>query len=181
MTQNSVSFSCQGKQVSRCCITFPHELICQISTNQCITMGRRARPWWEKQLLTCLFKRAVFSRPKSVWNQNCVAHKHILFPVHWKNWTWACDHLKTSNLSADNKKSRTRWVDNCAHDTVMWYCPADILFWKLSIGHNMDVQYKVAGSQNKLERVRFNFGFPVVRTGGWLYGQVTSKFSRTER
>ena len=106
MTQNSVSFSCQGKQVSRCCITFPHELICQISTNQCIKMGRRARPWWEKQLLTCLFKRAVFSRPKSVWNQNCVAHKHILFPVHWKNWTWACDHLKTSNVSADNIKNR---------------------------------------------------------------------------
>ena len=58
---------------------------------------------------------------------------------------------------------------------------ADTLFWKLSIGHNMAVQNKVGGSQNKLERVRFNIGFPVVRTGGWAYGQVTTKFSRMDR
>ena len=30
MTQNSVSFSCQSKQLSRCCINFPHELTYQI-------------------------------------------------------------------------------------------------------------------------------------------------------
>ena len=32
-TQNSVSFSCQSKQDSRCCNYFPHELTCQILTN----------------------------------------------------------------------------------------------------------------------------------------------------
>ena len=44
LTQNSVSFSCQSKQVSRRCINFPHELTCQILTNQSINIGRRARP-----------------------------------------------------------------------------------------------------------------------------------------
>ena len=44
MTQNSVSFSCQSKQLSRCCINFPHELTCQILTNQSIHIGRRVWP-----------------------------------------------------------------------------------------------------------------------------------------
>ena len=44
LTKNSVSFSCQSKQVSRCCINFLHELTCQILTNQSIKIGRRAWP-----------------------------------------------------------------------------------------------------------------------------------------
>ena len=44
LTKNSVSFSCQSKQVSRCCINFPHELTCQILTNQSIKTGRRTWP-----------------------------------------------------------------------------------------------------------------------------------------
>ena len=44
LTKNSVSFSCQSKQDSRCCINFPHELTCQILTNQSIKNGRRAWP-----------------------------------------------------------------------------------------------------------------------------------------
>ena len=40
LTKNSVSFSCQSKQVSRCCINFLHELTCQILTNQSIKIGR---------------------------------------------------------------------------------------------------------------------------------------------
>ena len=42
LTQNSVSFSCQSKQLSRCCINFTHELTCQILTNQSIKIGRGA-------------------------------------------------------------------------------------------------------------------------------------------
>ena len=34
LTQNSVSLGWQSKQVSRYCIHFPHELTCQILTNQ---------------------------------------------------------------------------------------------------------------------------------------------------
>ena len=44
LTKNSVSFSCQSKQVSRCCINFLHELTCQILTNHSIKIGRRAWP-----------------------------------------------------------------------------------------------------------------------------------------
>ena len=36
--------SCQSKQDSRCCTNFPHELTCQILTNQSIKIGRRAWP-----------------------------------------------------------------------------------------------------------------------------------------
>ena len=32
----------QSKQVSKCCINFPHELTCQVLTNQSIKIGRRA-------------------------------------------------------------------------------------------------------------------------------------------
>ena len=40
--KNSVSFSCQSKPVSRCCISFLHELTCQILTNHSIKIRRRA-------------------------------------------------------------------------------------------------------------------------------------------
>ena len=75
LRQNSVSFSCQSKQLSRCCINFPHELACQILTNQSIKTGRRA--WATRDhgkirssLPVLLKKMAEFSRPWSVWNQN---------------------------------------------------------------------------------------------------------------
>ena len=42
LTQSSVSFGCQNKQDSRCCINFPHELTCQILTNESTKIGRRA-------------------------------------------------------------------------------------------------------------------------------------------
>ena len=35
---------CQSEQVSRCCINFPHDLTCQILTNQSTKIGRRAWP-----------------------------------------------------------------------------------------------------------------------------------------
>ena len=37
-----LSTSAISKQVSRCCINFPHELTCRIFTNQSIKIGRRA-------------------------------------------------------------------------------------------------------------------------------------------
>ena len=40
----TLSASAISKQVSRCCINFPHELTCQILTNQSIKIGRRAWP-----------------------------------------------------------------------------------------------------------------------------------------
>ena len=42
LAKKSVSFSCQSKQVPRCCINFPHENTCQILTNRSFKIGRRA-------------------------------------------------------------------------------------------------------------------------------------------
>ena len=62
-------------------------------------------------------------------------------------------------------------VDTWARGTVRWYWSADILFWQLSIDHNIDVQLVFYWAP-KLESVKVNIGFPVVRTDGrtvtWL-------------
>ena len=150
MTQNYVSFSCQSKQVSRCCINFPHELTCQILTNQSIKIGRRAWPTRDhgkkrssppvffKKLAECL-------RLKSVWNQNRNSagrywHKHNIWykkskrepAIIWKRIN--CQRITSKN-------TRPWWVDTWARDTVRWYWSANTLFWQLSIDHNISVQY----------------------------------------
>ena len=75
---------------------------------------------------------------------NSAAHKRISY-AFLKKWTWACDRLKTSNLSADNfKRYLTSMGQTWARDTIRWYWSVDTLFWQLSIDHNMDVQYRLA-------------------------------------
>ena len=44
LTQNSVSFGCQSKQVARCGINFPHELTCEILTNHSIKIDVKRWP-----------------------------------------------------------------------------------------------------------------------------------------
>ena len=95
LTQNTVSFSCQSKQVSRCCIKFSTELTCQILTNQNIKIARRAWPTrdhYEKNQSDCTFLPVtagwIFASevpPRSVWNQNInsAAHKHNLFHMNF--------------------------------------------------------------------------------------------------
>ena len=92
LTQNSVSFSCQSKQVSRCCISFPHELTCQVLTNQSMKIGRRtwpARDHANKRSFPPVL--AEFSRPWLVWNQNLDSarplwHKHNTFHLYLDFW-----------------------------------------------------------------------------------------------
>ena len=100
LTQNSVSFNCQSKQVWRCCINFLHELTGQILTNQSIKIGRRAWPTrdhGEKLKATvfpacnnCLnfrIRETVHPRPVWIQNFNCAAHRiasNISFPPAWK-------------------------------------------------------------------------------------------------
>ena len=82
----------------------------------------------------------------------CGSWTRLISCAFLKNWTWACDHLKSSNLSADNFKNiRTQWVNTRAHDTIRRYWSADTLFRQLSIDQNMDVHYRVAGSQTSLK------------------------------
>ena len=151
MAQNSVSFSCQSKQVWRCCINFPHELTCQILTNKNIKIGHRAWPIRDHggklnatSSLPVITAWIFASEVSLIQNFNCAAHKHNIFYMNLKKKsTWACDHLKTSNLSADNFKKyfslmgwhRSPWY-------VRWYWSADTLFWQLSIDPNIDVKYE---------------------------------------
>ena len=61
------SVSAISKQVSRCCINFPHELTCQILTNHSIKIGRRAWPTRDRcekgqKQLPCLPESWLISR-----------------------------------------------------------------------------------------------------------------------
>ena len=64
-------------------------------------------------------------------------------------------------------------VDTWDRGTVRWYWSADILFWQLSIDHNIDVQLVFPGFPNWLESARVNIGFPVVRTDGRSFVRCT--------
>ena len=102
MTQDSIS-----KQVIRCCINFSHELTCQILTNQTLKVGRRVWPRWGKSKATAFRacnSRLIF-RIRGQFEIKILMVRLInttYFLCILKKWTWACDHLKTSNLSADN-------------------------------------------------------------------------------
>ena len=97
---------------------------------------------------------------------------------------WACDHLKTSNLSVDNFKKildldgstpepairlgdtgmRIPCFDSCQLITT--------LMWN-------QFSHGLPGLPKKLESVRVNIGIPVVRTDGLraVYGHVITKIS----
>ena len=84
------------------------------------------------------------TRPRSVWDQNfnCAAHKHNFKKklkkiepepaITWKLVT--CQRITSKN-------TWPRWVDTWARDKVKWYRSPVTLFWQLSIGQNIDVQY----------------------------------------
>ena len=87
-SQNSVSFSYQ-KTSSRCCKHLPHELTCQILTNQSIKIRRRTWPTrdhGEKSQKRLHVKAGWILLPRSVWNQNFngAAHEHNWFHMHLK-------------------------------------------------------------------------------------------------
>ena len=134
------------KKVSSCCINFQHELTCQMLTNQCIKGGRIAWPTRVSTVFPTCKNWLNFHIRGWDWNLNFIsaARKHNLFPVHLKNWTWACDHLKTRILSADTlKNTRPRWVDLWVRHKVRWRWSADTLFWQLSIDRNINVHIRL--------------------------------------
>ena len=152
LTQNSVSFSCQSKQVSRCCIDFAHELICQILINQSVKIGRRAWPTRDhseksqKQLSSLPVLAAELNfRVRGLFEIKILIVRHINTPYFiWikKNELEAAIILKLVTCQRiTSRNNRTRWVNTWARDTVRWYWSADTLFWQLSIDHNIDVQY----------------------------------------
>ena len=121
---------------SRCCINFPHELTCQILTNQSSKIGRRAWPTRdhgeksEKHLSSPLeflnnwlnFRvrgqfeiKMLIARGQSDINTTCfiwITKKHELEPaIIWKLVT--CQRIISKN-------TRPGWVDTWARDTVRW-------------------------------------------------------------
>ena len=105
----TLSASAIRKQVSRCCINFPQELTCQILTNQITKIGCRAWPtryhgeskvtafptsknWLDFQVRGQFEIKILLGQLISTTYFLCIL----------KKWTWACDHLETCNLSADN-------------------------------------------------------------------------------
>ena len=97
-----------------------------------------------------------------------------------KKQTRAYDHLKTSNVSADNlrKGTQPRWVDTWACDTVRWYWPSKTLFWQLSIDHNIDVQSVFSWAPKLGRKCKSKHWFPCGADGrsvGWsVYGQCST-------
>ena len=160
----TLSASAIRKQVSRCCIHFPHELTCQILTSQSIKIRRRA---WstlrngaksQKRLLSLHVKAGwIFASatPRWVWNQNFngAAHEHNLFNMHLKKiilepaTIWKVETCQRIISKSTRTQTRYTW----ARDTVRRYWSADTLFLQLSTDRNMDghmdVQYQAAGSQ----------------------------------
>ena len=106
-TQNSVT-SYQSKQVSRCCINFSawtHLSNFDQSENKNWTERvTNTCPWWEKS------KRTSFLALPVIANWICVLSQfeitilivRLNLLMHLRKWTLACNHLKTSKLSADN-------------------------------------------------------------------------------
>ena len=108
------------KQVSRCCINFPHELTRQILSNQSIKLGRRARPTRDhsENSQKRLPKPAGFSPPRSVEIKILIVPlmnttKNEFEPaIIWKVVT--CQRIVSKN-------TRTQWVDAWARDMVRRY------------------------------------------------------------
>ena len=84
-------------------------------------------------------------------------------------WSWACDTLKTSYLSEDNLKKKTCNLNRPTPEPVMRSCDTGCL--QLSIHHNMDVQYQVAGSHTSYtcRRCKISHWFPR-GVDGWVGG-----------
>ena len=118
-------------------------------------------------------------------NFGCVAHKHNIFHmIFLKNQTWACDHLKTSNLLADNLKKNTwpRWGDTSARDAVKWYWSADTLFWQLSIDHMQHwcatcVHCQFSCASKLARKYEIEHWCACSADGRAVYDQVITKFS----
>ena len=129
MTQNSVSFSCQSKQLSRRCMNFRHELTCQILTNQSTKIGPRVWPtrdhgkkgssrlYFEKA--AWIFASEVSLKSKS-WQCGAMVTKtrHISYESLEKI-DLSLRSFETIILSADNFK-KVLYFDGSTLEPTVW-------------------------------------------------------------
>ena len=107
------------------------------------------------------------------------------FPVE-KNWTWACDQLKSSNLSAENSKEILNYDGSTLsrqYGHVILFSGYPVLTAVKIIDHNMYVQYQVASHTSQIDSVPFHhIVWPLVWTDRQMYGHITTKkISRRDR
>ena len=92
---------------------------------------------------------------------------------------WACDQLKTRNLSAVNVKKGH--IDGLTPEPTIRSCDTGqrIPIWTAVNQHKC----ALSGCRlpHYLESVTFHIVSPVVRTGGRTYGHVTTKIPSTDR
>ena len=99
--------------------------------------------------------------------------------MNLKKEAWACDHLKTSNLSADNFKKIFDFDGSTPEpairsgDTGQRIPCFDSCQLITTLMCNICVHYQSSCVPNWLESVRINTGFPVVRTDGRAGGRCT--------
>ena len=139
MTQNSVSFSCQNYPVSRCCINFPHQLTCQILTNQTMKIVGRSWPTSDhgerSQNLfpTC---NSSLNRVQGQFEIKILIVRHI----NTTYFIWACDHLKTRkkilNLDGSTPEPAIR-----SGDTGQWISCFDSCQLITTLMCNMQYQF----------------------------------------
>ena len=123
LTQTADSFSCQSKQVSRCCINFPHELTCQILTNRGIKIGRRV--WSTRDHGNKTSSPPVFFRVRGHF-QIKIFLVQSDSDTNTTYFVWIKKHkLELAiiwNLvpcqRITSKNNRPRWVDTWTRDTV---------------------------------------------------------------
>ena len=112
-------------------------------------------------------------------------HKHNIFHTSLKKKkTWTCDHLKTSNLLADNFKKKKLDLDASTPEPAIR--PGDTgqripCFGSCQLITTLMCNQFSPGLPNKLENVTVDIGMPVVRTSGRAYGHPITKFSRMGR
>ena len=158
-----------SKQVSKCCINIPHELTCQILTNQSIKIGGRMWPPHDygeksqKRLPSLHVKPVEVSGPRSVWNKNfkSAAHEHDLFYKHFEKneldsaviWKVAtCQLITEPAIRLGNTGQWIHCLDSCQLIKTCMYnirLQAPKLAWKCAIKH----WYACGADGQKVRRV----------------------------
>ena len=89
------------------------------------------------------------------------------------NWTWACDHLKSSNLSADNFKKTLELSGSIPEPAIRSCDTGQQIHYFDSCQSKHGCTISGCRLPNYLETVRLNIGIPVVRTSGRSGGRCT--------
>ena len=136
----------------------------------------------EHNLFHMHFKK-IELEPAIIWKaatfEKCCSWTRLILYTFKKNWTSACNHLKSSNLSADNfKKTGTQWVDTCARDMVSRCWSAETLFWQVSI--NIRLQAPILARKCEIKH-RYACGADRRKVGLSVYGHMITEFSRMDR